>query len=300
MDWMQKGLDARLDPRHLLAGARSLIVVGMNYFQPPPPQRGRIATYALGHDYHDLIRERLKQVAQWMESFGSQQRVCVDTSPLLEKVAAAQAGLGWQGKNTLLLHRRHGTWLFLGSILTTLDLPPDTPEKDHCGSCTRCLRACPTAAITAPYQLDARRCLAYLSIEHRGPIPLEFRRAMGDRVYGCDDCLTVCPWNRWAQTTREVSFQPWPRPDLRQMLAWDDPTFRAHFRGHPIFRLKRNRWLRNIAVVLGNIGTLEDLPALEHASHDPDPLISEHAQWAVSEIQARANPPSDLPTSRRE
>ncbi|GAB4244877.1 MAG: tRNA epoxyqueuosine(34) reductase QueG [Candidatus Methylacidiphilales bacterium] len=287
MDWLTRGLGSRLDPSNLLPGARTLIVAGMNSYQPRPAGRGTVARYALGGDYHDLIRGRLKEVATWLENFGGRQRVCVDTSPLMEKVAAAMAGLGWQGKHTVMIHRRRGTWLLLGVIVTTLELPTDRPEPDRCGSCNRCMKACPTGAIHAPYQLDARRCLAYLSVECKGPIPEEFRRAMGDRVFGCDDCLDVCPWNRWAVATREMALAARPNPDLREMLAWDDATFRAHFRGTPIFRLKRNRWLRNVAVVLGNIGTMEDLPALRRAASDPDPLVAEHAAWAVREIESR-------------
>ncbi|MFQ3671394.1 MAG: tRNA epoxyqueuosine(34) reductase QueG [Verrucomicrobiia bacterium] len=288
MTWMTRGLDTRLDPTGLLPQARTLIVAGLNSYQPHPPGRGLIARYALGSDYHSLLRHRLHEVATWLETFGGHQRVCVDTSPLMEKVIAARAGLGWQGKHTVLIHRRHGTWLLLGVIVTTLDIPPDPPAPDRCGSCQRCLQACPTRAITAPYQLDARRCLAYLSVEHQGPIPTPFRRPMGHRLFGCDDCLDVCPWNRWAQHTRETSLAARPLPDLRDMLNWDDATFRHHFRGTPIFRLKRPRWLRNLAVVLGNIGTPDDLPALHRAASDPHPLIAEHASWAISEILARS------------
>lgn len=293
MDWLSRGLESRLDPSNLLPGARTLIVAGMNSYQPRPPRRGTVARYALGGDYHDLIRDRLKEVAAWLERFGGRQRVCVDTSPLMEKVAAVMAGLGWQGKHTVLIHRQRGTWLLLGVIVTTLELVPDGPEPDRCGSCERCRQACPTGAITAPYQLDARRCLAYWSVECKGPIPAEFRRAMGDRVFGCDDCLDACPWNRWAVATREATLAARPMPDLRDMLAWDDATFRAHFRGTPIFRLKRARWLRNVAVVLGNIGTVEDLPALREAASDPDPLVAEHAAWAMGEITARCGDRAD-------
>ncbi len=287
MDWLARGVESRLDPSELLSDARTLIVAGLNSYQPRPAGRGIVARYALGKDYHDVVRARLKEVAVWLEGFGGRQRVCVDTSPLLEKVAAAVAGVGWQGKHTVLIHRRRGTWLLLGVIVSTLEIPADPPEPDRCGSCDRCIRACPTAAITAPYQLDARRCLAYLSVECKGPIPEEFRRAMGDRVFGCDDCLDACPWNRWAVATREAALAARPMPDLREMLGWDDATFRAHFRGTPIFRLKRPRWLRNVAVVLGNVGTLEDLPALKRAATDPDPLVAEHAAWAICEIGER-------------
>lgn len=287
MTWMARGVESRLNPAHLLEGARTVVVAGMNGYQARPPGRAVVARYALGTDYHHLLRSRLQEVAAWMEGLGGRQRVCVDTSPLMEKVAGAVAGLGWQGKHTVLIHRRYGTWMLLGAIVTTLRIEPSAPEPDRCGSCSRCLNACPTGAITAPYQLDARRCLAYLSVEHKGPIPLQFRRAMGNRVFGCDDCLEVCPWNRWAEATREERLAARKLPDLREMLKWDDAAFRAFFRGTTIFRLKRARWLRNVAVVLGNLGDAEDLPALREAARDPDPLIAEHAVWAVREIEGR-------------
>ncbi|NJK90674.1 MAG: tRNA epoxyqueuosine(34) reductase QueG [Blastochloris sp.] len=288
MLWLAKNPERRRDPRELMPDCRSLILTGTNYFQQDLPQRGRVATYALGRDYHDRIGSALKQLSLWIEQqYGGHQRPFVDSSAVMEKPWAMRAGLGWQGKNTMLIHRRLGNWLSLGGLLTSLDLEPDPPETDHCGSCSRCLQACPTQAITAPYQLDARRCLAYLSIEHPGPIPLEYRRPMGDRLFGCEDCLSVCPWNRWAQATRDAHFQALPRPDLREMLAWDDSQFRQHYRGTPIFRLKHSRWLRNICVVLGNVGGPDDLPALNQAGDSSDPLIREHALWAISEIRQR-------------
>jgi epoxyqueuosine reductase len=205
----------------------------------------------------------------------------------MEKPIAVMAGLGWQGKNTLLIHSQHGPWLMLGSILTELEIPNDSPSNDHCGTCTRCLDACPTQAFPQPYVLDSRRCLAYLTIEHPGPIPEEFRPLLGDRLFGCDECLEVCPWNRHAQQSRELSLSPIPRADLSEMLDWDEPRFRKEFRGTPIFRLKRNRWLRNICTVLGNIGTENDLPSLEKATQDQDPLVREHAQWGKNQIMQR-------------
>jgi len=288
MEWLERMPELREDPRHLLPGCQSVIMTGINYFQNSPSQRGKIATYALGLDYHELITGRLRGLCHWLSSeLGGTHRPFVDTSAVMEKPWAMRAGLGWQGKNTLLIHKKMGTWLTLGGILSSLKLEPDAPEKDHCGTCHRCLDVCPTQAITAPYQLDARRCIAYLTIEHQGSIPLEFRRAIGDRVFGCDDCLSVCPWNRWAKETKESHFSPIARPDLAEMLAWDDPTFRKKYRGTPIFRLKRPRWLRNICVVLGNIGVREDLAALEKVNSDPNPLIQEHAQWAIDEINRR-------------
>ncbi|MEO0452961.1 MAG: tRNA epoxyqueuosine(34) reductase QueG [Verrucomicrobiota bacterium] len=285
--WLGRDPEKRTDPTTLLSEARSLIVLGLNYHQPLPERRYRIASYALGKDYHDIIPPKLKEMDRWLQDQGGQQRTMVDTSSLLEKPAAVRAGIGWIGKSTMLLHRQLGTWLFLSEILTTLDFEKDQEEKDHCGSCTRCIDACPTGAIDAPYQLDASKCIAYLTIEHKGSIPIEFRKAVGDRVFGCEECLDVCPWNRWARETRESDLKAIPRPDLREMLAWSDQEFRNTFRGTPIFRLKRDRWLRNICVVLGNIGTQEDLPALKVACLDDSDLVSEHARWAVDQIRIR-------------
>ncbi|MEM6885645.1 MAG: tRNA epoxyqueuosine(34) reductase QueG [Verrucomicrobiota bacterium] len=285
--WMGRNPEVRKNPAALLPEARSLVVLGMNYYQPEPELRGRIAKYALGKDYHDLIPERLEQLDDWLAAQGGVQRKAVDTSAILEKPAAVTAGLGWQGKSTILIHPKWGTWMFLAELLTTLDFQTDPEIKNHCGSCTRCIDACPTGAITGPYQLDSRRCISYLTIEHKGAIPIQYRRAIGDHLYGCDDCLDVCPWNRWAQKTREATFDPIPRVDLTDMLGWSDDTFRNEFRGTPIFRLKRPRWLRNICVVLGNIGGANDLPALKQAADDPDPLVSEHAKWAINEINGR-------------
>jgi epoxyqueuosine reductase len=288
MAWLAREPERRRDPRALLPDCRSIIITGTNYFQKQAPLRGQIATYALGKDYHEILANRLRHLCAWLQAqVGGQHRPFVDTSALLEKPLAMRAGLGWQGKNTMLIHPRLGNWLSLGGILSSAQVDFDAPQKDHCGTCQRCLQACPTQAITAPYQLDARRCIAYLTIEHQGPIPLEFRHAVGDRLFGCDDCLTVCPWNRWAVETKEAHFQALPRPDLRNMLDWDDATFRQHYRDTPIFRLKHSRWLRNICVVLGNIGTLEDLPSLEKVSLKPDALVQEHALWAIQQIQNR-------------
>lgn len=287
MRWMERNNDRRLDPSRVQPEARSILVVGINYYQPEPDRRGRIAKYALGEDYHELLYKRLKQLCTWLRGQGGANRPYVDTGPVLEKPVAVSAGLGWQAKSTILLHPRLGTWLFLGEIFTSLEFPPDAPLKDRCGRCTACIDACPTDAITAPYQLDARRCIAYLTIEHPGPIPEEFREAIGDHLFGCDDCLDVCPWNRWARVTRESRFAAREYPDLRTMLGWDDATFREHFRKTPIVRLKRPRFLRNACVVLGNIGTPEDLPALRRAAADPEPLIAEHAAWAVARIERR-------------
>src|SRR5690606_17157922 len=218
---------------------------------------------------------------------GAENKPYVDTGPVLEKPIANQAGLGWQGKHTNLIHPKLGNWVFLGEIFTTLALPPDEPVKNRCGSCTRCMDACPTGAITGPYQLDARRCISYLTIEHKGAIPLEFREKIGDHLYGCDDCLQACPWNRWAQHTREVRFEPRDYPDLTPMLFWGDEDFTETFAGSPIKRIGLNRWKRNVCTVLGNIGTAEDLTALESAAASDDPMVAEHAQWAINRIHSR-------------
>lgn len=296
MAWMEKTPHRRCDPREVLPGCKSIITLAINYYtgdSPFPvdhPQDYRIARYSWNNDYHDLIEKRLAAFDAKLMEIGGTQRYYVDTGPVLERDFATDAGLGWNGKSTVQIHRRLGTWFFLAELLTTLDLPPDNSSTDHCGKCTRCITACPTQAITAPHMLDARRCISYLTIEHKGSIPLEFRRAIGDRIYGCDDCLSACPWNRFAQRSREISFQA--RPEifsltLRDFLSLDDEAFRDTFAKSPIKRIKRNRFLRNVCVALGNTGSSHDLPALQLASSDPDPLIAEHALWAITEIQQR-------------
>ena len=288
MAWLARNPDRRTDARKVLPEARSLVVVGLNYDQPHPPAGYRIAKYALGADYHEVILARLQQLCEAMRELGGEQKPYVDTGPVLEKPVAAAAGLGWQGKSTILIHRGHGTWLLLGVILTTLELEAaTTKEPDRCGACTRCLDACPTAALVAPYKMDARRCLAYLTIEHKGAIPLEYREALGDRVFGCDDCLDVCPWNKWAVATREARFAPRPHPPLRETLAWTDEQFLAHFKGTPVERLGLARWWRNALTVLGNVGDRADLPAVEAHLGAPDPMVAEHAAWAVARLRAR-------------
>jgi len=300
MAWLARNADRRTDPNLVLPGARSIIVLGMNYWQRDPLRHsssvirhsasGRIARYAWGDDYHDIIEPRLWQLDAWLQTHGGTQRQYVDTGPMLERDFAAQSGAGWQGKSTMLIHPKLGTWLFLATILTTLEFPPDDPSHDHCGKCTRCITACPTGAITAPHALDARLCISYLTIENKGPIPEPLRPLLGDRIYGCDDCLDACPWNRFAQESRESRFaaRDFVTMPLRDFLTLDDAAFRTLFRGSPIKRIKRARFLRNVCVALGNIGTADDLPALETAARDPDPLIAEHAQWAVKRIQSRA------------
>lgn len=288
MHWMARNLDRRLTPGNVLPEARSILVFGLNYYQPDPPRSYRIAKYALGGDYHKLILKRLKTVCRWLQAHcHSAQKPYVDTGPVLEKPIAAAAGLGWQGKSTILLHRRLGTWLFLGVIFTTAAFEPSPAEPDHCGRCARCIDACPTAAITAPYQLDARRCLSYLTIEHDGPFPMAFRRALGDRLFGCDECLDVCPWNRWAQQTRESRLTPRAYPSLATMLHWTEAEFADATQGTPIRRSGLARWQRNLCVVLGNTGTPEDLPALAKFAATAPAWLAEHAQWATAEINRR-------------
>jgi epoxyqueuosine reductase len=294
MAWLARDPDRRSDPRVVLPGARSLIVTGMNYWQPQAAGRGRIARYALGEDYHHVLLEKLESLAAEIRDEGAGARVYVDTGPVLEKPLAERAGLGWQGKSTMLIHPRLGPWLLLGEIITTLELEPDAPERDHCGTCDRCIGACPTGAITAPYQLDARRCIAYLTIELKGSIPEELRPLIGDRIYGCDECLDVCPWNRFAQTTREGRFAA-PETDsdgtdsLHALLEITPAEFKRRFARSPILRVKRRGLLRNVCVVLGNIGTAADLPALRRAEQHEEPLVREHAAWAVRQIESRLN-----------
>lgn len=303
MAWMAKNIDRRTDPRMIVPDAKSIIVLATSYWQGPDrPERDnnyRIARYAWNDDYHDLIEKRLWQLDAFLTRQGGRQRHYVDTGPVLERDFANDAGLGWNGKSTMQIHRRLGTWFFLSEIITTLDLEPDSPIRDHCGTCVRCITACPTQAITAPRRMDARRCLSYLTIEHKGPIPLEFRRALGGRIYGCDDCLDACPWNRFAELSHEAAFQARTSVfeyRLRDFLTLDDTSFRALFSKSPIKRIKRPAFLRNVCVALGNIGTAEDLPALEAVSADPDPLISEHALWAIDEICSRLSEMSQTTT----
>jgi epoxyqueuosine reductase len=302
MHYMERGEERRCDPQKILPGAQSIIVVALNYFQSDGIRCGRqtaatgkIARYAWGDDYHDLIAAKLGKIDDFLGQFEGRQKYYVDTGPILERDHAAQAGIGWHGKSTMLIDPRLGTWFFLGEILTTLDLPPDDPQPDRCGRCERCIKACPTGAITAPHRLDARRCISYLTIELRGSIPLEFRPLIGNRIFGCDDCLDACPWNRFAQTSREHAFsarQATAGMSLRQYLALNDDEFRVLFRNSPIKRIKRRGFLRNVCVALGNVGDLSDLPALEHVAADPDPLIAEHASWAIERIQERCEIPA--------
>ena len=294
MIYMARGEEKRCEPEKILPDARSIIVLALNYFQGKTPHRrvatGTIARYAWGDDYHDVITAKLKRIAEFLCSYGGQQKCYVDTGPVLERDHAALAGIGWHGKSTMLIDERLGTWFFLAEILTTLQLPPDPSVPDRCGTCDRCITACPTGAITAPHRLDARRCISYLTIELKTAIPVELRALMGDRIFGCDDCLDACPWNRFAQQSRESAFYARGSTvgmSLREYLALTDAEFRTLFRKSPIKRIKRRGFLRNVCVALGNVGDPGDLPALERAAADPDPLIAEHAAWAIQQIRDR-------------
>jgi len=303
MAWLERNVEKRVEPQKVLNGVKTVIVLSAAYSgvsgaeascrSSPVTRHGLVARYARFDDYHDVLGERLKSLSQFVNEYGGVQTRSlwyVDTGPILERDFAQRAGLGFVGKHTNLISRKAGNWIFLSEILTTLELAPDEPETNHCGKCTRCITACPTNAITAPFELDARRCISYLTIELKGPIPLEFRRAIGNRIYGCDDCLAACPWNRFAQDGRLM--KPYARkdldqPDLLELLSLDEKEFKTCFAGSPILRTKRRGFLRNVCVALGNIGDASTLPHLERASHDAEPLIAEHAQWAIDEIKSR-------------
>jgi epoxyqueuosine reductase len=304
MEWLARNAQRRIDPQQVLEGAQSVVVLGMNYQHKTPGSPGdangpvgRVAKYAHGDDYHELIEKRLRALDEWMSSRGGRQRFYVDTGPVLERDFGALAGAGWHGKSTMLIHPKLGTWFFLAELFTTLRLPPDDPLPDRCGTCTRCLAACPTGALIAPRKLDARRCISYLTIELKGSMPLEMRPLIGDRIYGCDDCLEACPWNRFAAESREAAFaaRSFLNMPLRDFLELDEVAFRALFRKSPIKRLKRRGFLRNVCVALGNIGTDADLPALRRAAGDPEPLVVEHARWAISQIELRMKPVAGKP-----
>ena len=287
MEWMAKDTERRTEVTRVLPEAQSIIVVGLNYYQPQPNPNYQIAKYALGQDYHNVITKKLKKLCTVMRSLGGAQKPYVDTGPVLEKPLAVAAGLGWQGKSTIVLQPEFGTWLFLGIIITTLKLEPSAPAVNRCGSCTKCITACPTSAIIAPYKLDARKCLAYLTIEHKGPIPVEYRKPLGNRIFGCDDCLDVCPWNKWAKETKENKFKARPQPILKETLAWNEEDFLNAFRGTPVKRLGLLRWWRNALTVMGNTGTKEDLESIGRLVNHADPMVSEHASWARDQILSR-------------
>ncbi len=288
MTWMESNNDRRLNPENLMPEAKSIIVLAMNYYQPDPERNFRVAKYALGKDYHTVILKRLKKLCRFLkENFQSEQRPYVDTGPILEKPIAQSAGLGWQGKSTILVEPKRGTWSFLANIVTSLDLPATESGKDRCGTCTRCIDDCPTKAITAPYQLDATKCISYLTIEHREAIPLEYRKAIGDRIFGCDTCLDVCPWNKWAQTSKEITFKAKELPELREILLWNEADFNHHLMASPIRRTKLRGFKRNVALVLGNIGDEKDLQSLELLAQGDDPMLQEQAEWSINEINSR-------------
>jgi epoxyqueuosine reductase len=300
MGWLEARADERADPQVLWPEVRSVIALGMSYAPPGDalatvgmPDRGNVSVYARHRDYHDVIKGKLKHLAQFIVSRapGGQVKVFVDTAPVMEKPLAQRAGLGWQGKHSNLVSRAHGSWLFLGEIFTTLDLPPDTPHADRCGTCARCMAACPTDAIPVPYRLEATRCISYLTIEHAGPIPVEFRRAMGNRIYGCDDCLAVCPWNRFAVAGREAKLAAradLEAPRLAELSRLDDAAFRALFAGSPIKRIGRDRFLRNVAIAIGNSGDAALRPEAERLSHEPDLVLAEAGDWAVAQLDVAA------------
>lgn len=297
MGWMADRVHWRENPSALWPAARSVIMLAESYTPDGSPldvldhpEKGAISVYAQGRDYHDLVKRRLKALGRWLldqpEGMGAEIKVFVDTAPVMEKPLAQAAGLGWQGKHTNLLGRDLGNWVFLGAIFTTLDLPKDTPEISHCGSCTACLDICPTRAFPAPYRLDARRCISYLTIEHHGPVDMDLRPLLGNRIYGCDDCLAICPWNKFAQSARDIGYQLHAAvPDLAELATLDDEAFRARFAGSPIKRIGRNRFLRNVLYAIGN----SKLPALAPRAHaqlyDPDPAVSDAAQWALTQLQ---------------
>ncbi|HEY6916261.1 MAG TPA: tRNA epoxyqueuosine(34) reductase QueG [Allosphingosinicella sp.] len=298
MIWMEETADRRASPTGLWPDVRSVIALGMSYAPgrdplalADHPEKGRISVYAQGGDYHDTVKKALKALARWLVAeAGCELKVVVDTAPVMEKPLSEAAGLGWQGKHTNLVSRAHGSWLFLGAIYTTLELEADIPHRGHCGSCTACQTACPTNAFPAPYRLDARRCISYLTIEHKGPIPHEFRAAIGNRIYGCDDCLAVCPWNRFASAAHaHKAFAPRAEltaPDLADLLALDDTAFRQIFAGSPIKRIGRNRMVRNAAIAAGNSGNGALVPALQRLKDDEDEIVAEAAEWALERLNS--------------
>ena len=299
MEWMEARADVRRSPHAMWSEAQSVIALGMSYAPADDPlaleehpDRARISVYARGKDYHDTVKKRLKALARWLieRAPDSELKVFVDTAPVMEKPLGEAAGIGWQGKHTNLVSREHGSWLFLGAIYTTISFAPDEPHDDRCGSCNACQTACPTDAFPAPYRLDARRCISYLTIEHKGPIAEEFRAALGNRIYGCDDCLAVCPWNKFAQTAQaHRDFLPrgeLTAPRLADLLTLDDAGFRHFFSGSPIKRIGRDRFVRNCLYAAGNSGDTSLNERIEPLLGDPDPVVAEAARWALSQLRA--------------
>ena len=298
MDWLAREPERRADPRGLWPDVRSVIMLGVNYGPDEDPldilkhrARGAISVYAQGDDYHDVIKKRLKALARWLAATANcEVKVFVDTAAVMEKPLAQAAGLGWQGKHTNLVSREFGSWLFLGAIFTTLELPCDDAETDHCGSCQACLDICPTAAFPAPYKLDARRCISYLTIENKGPIPHEFRKAIGNRIYGCDDCLAVCPWNKFAQEGHEVKLaarEELRAPALAKLAQFDDAAFRARFTRSPVKRIGRDRFIRNVLIAIGNSGEGALAIEAERLLSDASPLVRGAAVWALTQLADR-------------
>lgn len=318
MEWMEKNPQKRSDPQLVLPGAKSIIILAYNYFQKNTGEQytiekkkidkynidtveiikknqesnfkkkyGRIAKYAWGSDYHDIIKWRLLDIDDYLQNEGGVQKCYTDTGPILERDFATKAGVGWNGKSSVQIHRKLGTWFFLSTILTTLDLLPDKKLGDGCGSCTKCIDVCPTNAIISPHVLDARRCVSYLTIESKKAIPLEFRKAIGDRIYGCDECLEICPWNKLAEESQdtELKMRPYVNMSLIDLLHITAEEFTVMFRKSPIKRIKRPAFIRNVCVALGNVGSQEDIPHLEKFTTDENPLIAEHATWAIKEIK---------------
>jgi epoxyqueuosine reductase len=308
MGWLADTHRRRRDPRELWQEAKTVVVVGMNYGPAEDPlaplsrpEEGAISVYARGRDYHKVLKSRLKVLARWIhERWACPLKLFVDTAPVMEKPLGEKAGIGWQGKHTNLVSRRFGSWLFLGEIYLALSLPPDPPETDHCGSCRRCLEVCPTHAFPAPYRLDARRCISYLTIEHKAMIPVELREAIGNRIFGCDDCLAVCPWNKFARVTRESDFlsrEGFSAPFLVELASLDEAAFRVRFAGSPIKRLGRDRFLRNVMIAIGNgpPGEKALLFAARRGLDDPSPLVRASAAWAF----LRLAPPAEGEEERR-
>ena len=299
MGWMETRAAERASPQALWPEAKSVVMLGLNYGPDENPldvlerkSAGAISVYAKNRDYHDIVKPRLKTLARWMvASYGGDVKVFVDTAPVMEKPLAASAGLGWQGKHTNLVSREKGSWLFLGAVFTTLALAPDAPEADHCGQCRRCLDICPTEAFPAPYQLDARRCISYLTIESKGPIPHEFREKIGNRIYGCDDCLAVCPWNKFASQAREATLYARDElraPALSDLAALDDAGFRSLFRGSPVKRAGRDRFVRNVMIAIGNSGDAALAETAKSRLSDASALVRGAAVWALSRLVPRA------------
>ena len=300
MGWMAETEARRADPNVLWPEAKSVIVVALNYGPSQDPlellghkERGNVSVYARNKDYHDILKKRVKAIARWLHGeYGAGVKVFVDTAPVMEKPLAARAGIGWQGKHTNLVSREAGSWFFLGEVFTTLDLTPDIAESDHCGSCRRCLDACPTDAFPAPYRIDARRCISYLTIEHKGHIAQEFRKPMGNRIYGCDDCLAVCPWNKFAEPTGEDAFLPRAEltaPRLRDLALLDDTAFRQVFSGSPVKRIGRDRFVRNVLIAIGNSGAPEShLEVVEGLLNDSSPLVRAMSVWALRQLTSDA------------